>query len=661
MPTILLLAAGQVAGEPIPTPEPYRAELIAPNSRAYTEAQIKAYNDKTVKDPELALLAVEMLMPDRIDIADALAGYGDQRTSERRLIELLAIAPDNDSANYVMATSLDQQGYHRLAVPYYRRASATSPDSYSRHAKAGLNAYFAGDWQACIDGYNKSQATGHPYAMVGEDFLKRAECKAFAGQNAGGDFHTAIDRDGYIRYTFANRMFEDGVFKGCKGSAEGKTKSAADQFARGKAYEAYRDVHIALQCDPDYIPAHELRIRIEDADNNLSAHAAAHKHVLANLRDGGQTDAQKLSSLQPASVAQMMTEASQTDMTQSTRNIVRVVNLATRTLRLEPNNWQARLYRARALTNLNAAQLLPMAWDDAAFVDSVAEGPLDIDRASVLHVRGILLFRVKMWDEALAQLNQAIALTPADMRVYLMRAQVYEAQTRYDLAVKDAELVLQYQPKNIGARYIACRVKLAQKDYAGARVHLQAIYAAEPGNRAARSKLIELSDLLGNRTEADSLHRNFIIEDEAGALADPYLKTRATAAFVADAQAQGAKQRGQAKGKAFQDRFTAYRARYSAASSRNDNLVARFDAMGTTPQKREDLIDLIDDLDALYKEFDVLQTEAESMLAADHSMLSAQQEADLIQGLKANIQALEEGMIRMLRMRRSAGGDTLKP
>mgnify|MGYP001552310739 CR=1 FL=1 len=47
---ILLLAVMPAAAET--TPEPFRAELIASSRQAFIDSQVKAYNDKTAKDPD---------------------------------------------------------------------------------------------------------------------------------------------------------------------------------------------------------------------------------------------------------------------------------------------------------------------------------------------------------------------------------------------------------------------------------------------------------------------------------------------------------------------------------------------------------------------------------------------------------------------------------
>lgn len=584
----------------VTAPDLYGADKIIPGRNAYIEDKVAAFNAKKVSDPEATLMIVTALNPDNPSYVTALSAYAGPASDYSFLVGILSIDPKNGMAAWAMAEKLTNAGFHTLALPYHRIASDAYPTAYSTQNKAGLNAYFAGDWAACIFYFDRSRRIDHPYAFGADEYAKLGECNAFAGNNeqAISNFKAAISRDASIAGTFGARMVEDKVFGGCKGSAATKTASATKFFAGGKAYEAYRDVHAALVCDPGYIPALDLRLKIEEADPNLSAHAHAHRKLLDNIRDGGQTNARDTADLKPRTATQLITEASKLDMTVSNRNVAWVAYLASQALRLEPDNWEANLYMARALVNLGDDRLNAMAWAALTKAD-VTSGPLSIDRATIHNARGVLYHRAGLNVEALAELNAAIAISPADMRFYLMRGIVLVALGAPDKAIADFDFVVRFQPKNTAALTMRAKLYYQQKNWAAARGELENIYALAPDNDGVRADIIRMLDLEGNTSEANARHRDFLVDDEPGAQGNAYLAKRATPVMLAEAATLRGKNAAEAGRKAAIVKLQAIQESYTGADwAKNDHVryVEQQLERGTSnpDSERKEVVRLID-------------------------------------------------------------------
>ncbi|ESQ90609.1 hypothetical protein ABAC460_08970 [Asticcacaulis sp. AC460] len=628
-----LAVAGSLPAKAASTPDVYSADKIEAGRIAFIQDQVKSYNG--AQDPETVLLTLLSFEPNVVANVNALSNYAGTARDYSFMVDILTVVPDNGMAAWALAEKLSGQGYFTLAVPYFEIASKAYPDSYSTQSKAGLNAYLAGDYAACVTFYDRERRINHPYAFGAESYVKRGECHAFLGHSdqAASDFKAAASQDANTAWGYGARMFKDGVFGGCKGSAAGKTEAARKQFEKGKAYEAYRDVHAALQCDPAYIPALELRLTIEEADGNLRGQFNAHRRQLQNLRDGGQTDARDGAVLKPRNADQLLKDAGMLDMAGSRRNVAMVSYLATRALALEPGNWEAHLFRARSLLNFTDPRLYPLAWEEVSKAD-VASGPSDLDRATIHHVRGQLFVRAKLRVEALAEYNAAIALTPNDMRFYVVRGDLLVNLDKPDAALKDFNFVLQYQPNNTDALSGRARLYYVQKQWALARADLERIIAVEPGNTTVRADIIRMLDFEGRTAEADAKHKQLLVDDPAGAKGNAYLASRAGSGAVTaqadaaraqkneDAARQAARQAYQSTVRSFNDAGDAWQAAkdfMQAAADRGEAI--------TYENSTKELVRL---LNVAIKKFDDTQAEIFRLKASEHyRYLTAEERANL--------------------------------
>lgn len=70
---------------------------------------------------------------------------------------------------------------------------------------------------------------------------------------------------------------------------------------------------------------------------------------------------------------------------------------------------------------------------------------------------------IEKWDEALTDLNIAIANAPADATAHQMRAEVHLNKDALDLAMKDVETAMAADPKNIDTLLVRGRVREAMR------------------------------------------------------------------------------------------------------------------------------------------------------------------------------------------------------
>ncbi|PKP82131.1 MAG: hypothetical protein CVT79_07530 [Alphaproteobacteria bacterium HGW-Alphaproteobacteria-18] len=88
------------------------------------------------------------------------------------------------------------------------------------------------------------------------------------------------------------------------------------------------------------------------------------------------------------------------------------------------------------------------------------ENDLLLDRATAYML-------IDKWDEALKDLNIAIANTPGDATAHQMRAEVHLNKDALDLAMKDVETAMAADPKNIDTLLVRGRVREAIRLKAG--------------------------------------------------------------------------------------------------------------------------------------------------------------------------------------------------
>ncbi|ESQ80059.1 hypothetical protein [Asticcacaulis sp. YBE204] len=469
-------------------------------------------------------LALNVLMVDP-DNERAIARYVHAvgEDADRRILELHARHPDNPEINYATSRILFRDDFSVLALSYLRIAADATPGNRERLMETALMAYFAEDYATCVAYYDLAFAGGAAYWG---DRIKRGECHAFLGHKAEAkaDFDKVVADSEGQKTAYSVRMFRDGVFNSCKGNPDGKVDSGWRNRRSGKYYEAYRDAHLALMCDPKHIGALELRLEIESNDGNLRRHQLAHAVALANVKDNGTTYRDRTAKLVPPKPSDTLTEALAIDVATGGRDANfrrrKAAYLATIVLQAEPGNAQARLLRARALTNMAISNLEPLAYADAT---AALTNPATA--AGAHNVRGVLLWRNKASTEALKDFDTAIALSPGWLRPYGNRGVLRAELGQTDAALSDLNKVIADDPSEDYLQ-VRSQVYLKKNESARALADAEAVRKLNSRNPVARRVQIEALDRMGQKDKADGWHIDFIIEDEKAARADAYLSQR---------------------------------------------------------------------------------------------------------------------------------------
>ena len=218
-----------------------------------------------MKRPTALILAFLLLVCLRIG-AQPPAGGSDGEASYRTGIKLL------------------QDGNAAEALPHLQAAVKANGESYLYRLNAGRAAQFSGNFQSCVANLTEALRL-RPSGQTAQSFhLWRAECYAELGNRtaAASDFAKAVELQPGLKMAYGTRIFHD-TGNVCRGSADGKYREAEAFHNANKIYEAYRDLYVALKCDPKHLPSLRLRLKIEAADNNLAAHAKVHRVQLAKL------------------------------------------------------------------------------------------------------------------------------------------------------------------------------------------------------------------------------------------------------------------------------------------------------------------------------------------------------------------------------------------
>lgn len=263
---------------------------------------------------------------------------------------------------------------------------------------------------------------------------------------------------------------------------------------------------------------------------------------------------------------------------------IRAVYLADQALRAEPASVQARLMRARALTNLNLGKLSALAWDDAT--QALAADPT-LHRAHL--VRAILFLRGNGLNEALTELNAAIALAPREADYRALRGETLLALGRHQPAIDDFTVALSARPNDgaillnrAGAYFKARRLPLALAD-------LEALERLMPQSVEVQGLLIEVLDASGRKADADARHLALIARDEAAARKHRYLAQRTSPALVTAAAEKRAR-----------DAFQSFVDDYVPAEYSYESLVDRMQNAGEArdPAKERGILrGMADDVD----------------------------------------------------------------
>ena len=112
-----------------------------------------------------------------------------------------------------------------------------------------------------------------------------------------------------------------------------------------------------------------------------------------------------------------------------------------------------------AWLQIGAAEAAAVSFSEALKL-APGENDLLLDRAGAYMV-------IDKWDEALSDLDTAIANDPSDAIAYQMRAEVHLSKDALDLAMKDVEASMAADPKNIDTLLVRGRVREAMRLKAG--------------------------------------------------------------------------------------------------------------------------------------------------------------------------------------------------
>ncbi|RYG38622.1 MAG: hypothetical protein EON93_01700 [Burkholderiales bacterium] len=512
-----------------PTPAGWEPDQAKAKADAYVAERVAVFTRGGPRDEiRQALRLAQMVRPDEPTVTNQLAYYLGEGQPDQAYGDILAFRPDEPVANYYLAQKLSNEGYANLALPFFARAASQRPDDAVVQYHAGMNAFFAEDDTACIAYFTRSLAIGGDSKPV---WLKRGECYARAGKKkeAEADFSRAEGNGG----AYSVRMFREGVFNGCGwgwGSLDSRVRDAAATADDWKTYEGYRELTRVLECEPNHVGALKERLKLEDRDTNLAQHAKVHRIQLQNLQDGAKTDAARLKALQAPTAAEMLAQGQAIQMFNDAggEKRMRAAHLASRVLMAEPNNTQARLLRARAIANLGIGPLSALAWDDAT--RALQADP----KLAVAHfVRATLFMRGNGYNEAVGELNAAIAIDPNDMRFYLQRADAHGFLNHHEEAVRDYTRFLTSNPKDMLALQGRAKANFGLKKYQATFNDLDAAFQVDPKNFTVRSSIVAVLDAMGRRADADSVHIALTSDFEAEAKSNSYLAGRMTPELAA--------------------------------------------------------------------------------------------------------------------------------
>lgn len=120
---------------------------------------------------------------------------------------------------------------------------------------------------------------------------------------------------------------------------------------------------------------------------------------------------------------------------------------------------------------------------------------------------GEVAYEQGQYETAIAQFQQALALTPDHFPVYMLLAQSYQATGQLEAALKTYEALLQRDGQNLDARWHIAEIQRARGNWRGAYQEYQRIIAINPQSAQAVAALAMIEDsqdqqLYAPRTDA---------------------------------------------------------------------------------------------------------------------------------------------------------------
>lgn len=108
------------------------------------------------------------------------------------------------------------------------------------------------------------------------------------------------------------------------------------------------------------------------------------------------------------------------------------------------------------------------------------------ERSTAHFVRGGLHLRARNFDQAIAEYDQVIRLTPRSVAAYVNRGNAWHGKGDYDRAIADFSQATELNPKHVGAHLNRGVVWLAKRDLMRAITDFSRVIQLDPDHAAAR-------------------------------------------------------------------------------------------------------------------------------------------------------------------------------
>ncbi|KAK4531963.1 hypothetical protein CCYA_CCYA10G2820 [Cyanidiococcus yangmingshanensis] len=149
------------------------------------------------------------------------------------------------------------------------------------------------------------------------------------------------------------------------------------------------------------------------------------------------------------------------------------------------------------------------AWEEA---ESAWSAVLDLDpeNGAALSNRGLVRISLNRLDDALADLQRAVRLSPDEPVLHENLGTIYEARNDWDAALREYGTVLQLEPNNATALLSRGNVHISRGEYPAALADYEAAASAETGLVASREKMALVMAQLGRSDESIQVLRQVV-------------------------------------------------------------------------------------------------------------------------------------------------------
>lgn len=388
-------------------------------------------------------------------------------------------------------------------------------------------AVLAGDWQTVLDIATDSTLEHNEI----NEFLKEISCLALDLDCAPAFYETILPkgiegksieswieslrkrhkRNQFLSYLMANSYSRSGDHKKAlkeQGRAIKQDRNIAIFYlARSRTYaimndfeRSLKDANKAIHLDPDLSMAHTLRGSIFDAQRNYQAALKSYAEAIR---------------LKPKRAANYYNSANTfRHMNQNSD----AISEYTRSITLDSTLVGAYFNRANAyydesqyekalidyrkfvaVATKESKRMLPRANSQIRTIERILSGKPE-DESDVLVDRGVRAFQLNNFDEAIRQLNKALAIDSTKSDAYYWRASTFIRLGKKQQAIDDYTQAIRYHPNdttaffNRGALFVETdRLHEAIRDFSSA-IELNKAYILAYENRAEAYENIGLND-----------------------------------------------------------------------------------------------------------------------------------------------------------------------